>query len=433
MLCFTAWRAFALLCLTLLVPAALIAGGVIDPPQRGAGSARTVAGSLVLYWLLASVLLGVLANYRVRRRQLIAGGLSLVLSVIAAEVALRILSPRAAMMRATTVQSPRFHHLYPPNRDMYAGRYDGKHVYVNTNEDGLRTRYSRADYLGHPTRIAILGDSFTFGLGVREAATFPAVLERELRISGDGDVAVLNTGIPSFSPFLEDLLYERVVRHYQPDLVLLVLDATDFGDDYRYAGEASEDRDGVLFDQSGHKNPPAYRGALWQALNLGELAAWPLDFAQGLRPYRYYRFDITVDGVHESDRYFIYRHPLAKTRPYLDETMRNIERIAHAVERDGGRFVLVVSPRYHHWNQNECPRNWEGTYEVDEPFQFEYLKYFASRRAEAAFPMIDLLPAFQATEAFPLVFPNDPHWNEAGHRFVAATLAAALERAGLLQ
>ena len=45
----------------------------------------------------------------------------------------------------------------------------------------------------------------------------------------------------------------------------------------------------------------------------------------------------------------------------------------------------------------------------------------------AEFPIVSLLTEFQETSRYPLVFDSDPHWNEAGNRFVAEAVARALE------
>jgi hypothetical protein len=90
---------------------------------------------------------------------------------------------------------------------------------------------------------------------------------------------------------------------------------------------------------------------------------------------------------------------------------------------------LVVSPRYHHWNPKENPDNWEHTeYAADGPYQFEHFRYFEQARTRVDFPIFDLLPAFQATDEFPLVFRDDPHWNARGNVFAAGTIADYLTR-----
>ena len=42
----------------------------------------------------------------------------------------------------------------------------------------------------------------------------------------------------SYSPYLERGLFAGVVRQYEPDIVLLMVDVTDIGDDLRYENES---------------------------------------------------------------------------------------------------------------------------------------------------------------------------------------------------
>jgi len=88
---------------------------------------------------------------------------------------------------------------------------------------------------------------------------------------------------------------------------------------------------------------------------------------------------------------------------------------------------LVITPRFHHWNRTECPNNWErSAYSLDEPFQYEYFKFFEEIRDQVSYRIFDMLPDFQETAEFPLVFDDDPHWNENGHTFVANVLTEYL-------
>ena len=60
---------------------------------------------------------------------------------------------------------------------------------------------------------------------------------------------------------------------------------------------------------------------------------------------------------------------------------------------------------------------------MPEPHQDEYLRFFETQRPQVEYAMLNLLPAFQQTDRFPLVFKNDPHWNAQGHAFVGETVA----------
>jgi hypothetical protein len=428
--------------LLLLPVAAALATGVLLPGPSDwrrlllAGALWGLAGWAVFRAAAAAL------GGRWREMLLLTGGLAVAL--LAGEVALRALRPYESMPRFRWIASRRLHHVNPPGMKMFSGYVAGKPILVETNEDGLRTRHSRSEFVRHGVRIAVLGDSFVFGSGVNEEDAVPARLEKLLREGpGASDAAVLNAGVISYSPLLERRLFDDVVREYRPTLVVLFLDVTDVGDDFIYARKAAaggpepfalEGAEHVVFHGALPQLLEPWLGWLWAQ------ARYPLDrvrAAQGrVAPAdtsNYYLNYVEFEGRPEN-RYFIYRHALDRTEPFFDETLRHVEAIAKSAESIGARFALVVVPRYHHWSARECPQNWElGAYRTDEPFQYEYFRYFEERRAQAPFPIFDLLPAFRRTDAFPLVFPNDPHWNPDGHAFVARTLLEDLRGASLVR
>lgn len=69
---------------------------------------------------------------------------------------------------------------------------------ARTGDLGLRFTGSRPDLNGVPARgILMLGDSFTFGLGVNDKEAFPAVVESVLRAKGF-DSAIFNAGVVGY-------------------------------------------------------------------------------------------------------------------------------------------------------------------------------------------------------------------------------------------
>ena len=440
-----AWLLGILAALTLLLPAA-IALGLLDPLLPAGSASRTralyaAALYLALAWLVTG---GVLLAPR-RRRGLLAAGLGILAALAAFELLARATELPLGLPRLGNLGmfSRALHHRYPARATVRLGDVEGRPMVLRTNEDGLRTVWDRASFRARRPRIAVLGDSFVFGMGVPQGTEFPVLLERRLRDEpGLGDLAVLNAGIVSYSPFLERWLFEDVVRHYAPDLVLCVVDVTDVGDDLRYEAESLAEGGRPSFSlPTAEAERFRDRGPLWNlSAPLRSALALPLESAARLLgrgpeegSYRYYSFDLELGGRRETNQYFLYRHPLELTRPYFERTLGNLVALADAVEASGAAFVAVVIPRFHHWNPAECPDNWEaGSYALDEPYQFEIFAFFEEARGRVDFPILDLLPAFRATDEFPLVLRADPHWNERGHAFVARTLAELLLESELL-
>jgi lysophospholipase L1-like esterase len=94
---------------------------------------------------------------------------------------------------------------------------------VHTNSRGFRTPEFADVAAPGAVRIAVLGDSSTFGWGVDAADTYPAQLGPALAKRWGVDpsrVEILNLGVPGYSTFQGRVLLERVALGYQPDAVV---------------------------------------------------------------------------------------------------------------------------------------------------------------------------------------------------------------------
>ena len=81
---------------------------------------------------------------------------------------------------------------------------------AHTDADGFRTNGEPTEAGDSTVTVLALGDSFTFGLGVADSATWPAQLERRLRERSARPVHVVNTGTVSYGVFQEmDLLRKK--------------------------------------------------------------------------------------------------------------------------------------------------------------------------------------------------------------------------------
>ena len=98
------------------------------------------------------------------------------------------------------------------------------HVWVGA--DGFRSNGPHQSSGG--ARLFALGDSFTFGLGVADDATWPARLEQRLGPRVPGGVRVINSGVVSYGAFQEmNMLRERGLA-MRPTVVIHALYWNDY-------------------------------------------------------------------------------------------------------------------------------------------------------------------------------------------------------------
>jgi hypothetical protein len=104
---------------------------------------------------------------------------------------------------------------------------------INTDGMGLRSKTSGegcGPHLDHEYRIAVVGDSVTFGEGVAHTEdTFPQVLEEALNREQRGvRVRVFNFGTSAYSVSVMTATLQHRMLEVEPDLVLMAIVPADF-------------------------------------------------------------------------------------------------------------------------------------------------------------------------------------------------------------
>jgi hypothetical protein len=119
--------------------------------------------------------------------------------------------------------------VHKPN--LVNGRARGQAI-INTDSLGLRSLAAGTEHgpkQPEEYRIAIMGDSVTFGEGVRQTAnTYPQLLQEQLNHTSHKQVTVFNFGVSAYSVRTMAATLQHRALAIEPDLVLMAVVPQDF-------------------------------------------------------------------------------------------------------------------------------------------------------------------------------------------------------------
>ena len=126
------------------------------------------------------------------------------------------------------------------NKSNYSGTFEREEFKYNvsTNSEGMRYKEIQKDRLNNKKRIAGMGDSFTWGVGVKDSDRFTDIVENK----SNEKYEVLNFGVSGYGP-LRYLIQLDKVLEFNPDIVLLTFC---LGNDFV---------DNVFFNRYGYYGP----------------------------------------------------------------------------------------------------------------------------------------------------------------------------------
>ncbi len=355
----------------------------------------------------------------------------------------------------------RWHQLTPPRSDddpVYHHRLDPQWRYAQHSPDfdtvattnSLALRGPR-EYGPKPPgvrRVLMLGDSFVFGVGVNDADTFCARLQRALDQRG-ARVEIINAGVGSYSPLLHYLALRDRYLPLEPDAVVLWFDFGDLQNDFFYERNVRSGPHGELaacdpnytdgrFDWGRylreHSALAKYiNNKLIRTIQKAQILGWRRYLLIALRGGSAKGAIANLKGRERqhTDPLHYDQLLMIRDRAYLPEIERHWQRtgryllmIHDLLQARGIPLVLAAYPYGvqvgpDQWAKGRTAFGFETGVTYDDPFPFDFLADFAKAHD---LPFINVAPAFSAARQEPLFYDWDGHFTPAGHRIVAEAL-----------
>ncbi|TAJ18650.1 MAG: hypothetical protein EPO68_07525 [Planctomycetota bacterium] len=278
------------------------------------------------------------------------------------------------------------------------------------NPQGFRDReYPQAKPDG-ALRVAVLGDSVTYGTGVDLKDTLPKQLERELHeLCAGRRVEVLNFGVYAYNPRQEVALLEYRALAFDPDIVLLVATVTDA------SGWGVQEKDAEPVWQARWIRRFGLTSGVWSGGDL-EKASWQIRAMNGLRSTSVLA-DFVANRAYVGLRSGMLEQGYnrdwvdgAPGRPMVHAALKRLKRLA--VERGFDVRVLMYPTL--------------TKLGADYPYRFPS-EVLGKECGELGLAFVDLLPALLGRDAQSLqAHAHDRHPNAACHGLVAKWLAREL-------
>mgnify|MGYP001563916396 CR=1 FL=1 len=151
------------------------------------------------------------------------------------------------MLKVTTGKELNSGYDFEPDKSFKnkSSKKDEFNVYVKINNFGFRGKDIKLEKTPGVARIFMVGDSFTFGVGAGENQTIPYLTEEFLKNRGSS-VEVINAGVGHRSPISYYLKLRDRYLDFKPDMVALLLDFSDFRDDWYAERGAVHGKDGEI-------------------------------------------------------------------------------------------------------------------------------------------------------------------------------------------
>ncbi len=341
---------------------------------------------------------------------------SLIISLGVAELALRLWNPPLAQPRLVQIHrpSPTYDWELIPDSAGVGGL--GETIRINAH--GMRDRELSREKPAGGWRVAVLGDSFTFGMSVDLEDTYGKRLENLLR-SRVTTTEVLNFGVIGYGLWQFRIQLEQQVMPWEPDVVVL----------------------GLFLDDIVQSIPPSQQGKPgWTGHN---------PFARNARKQASAFY--LVNTLRNLEKLLETRYRYRRGHGYLegiDKRKQELarERSQHAYSK--AQYGTLPGAYYLRFSEGlEAMGDWAAAQgiallvayipdasQLGEPQRQHINRFLARETRRLGIPFVDVTPRI---EAYPdarelYLFPLDAHTSPRGHEMIAQALFELLSREKLI-
>lgn len=340
------------------------------------------------------------------------------------EILVRLLLPQLGMSIEIRVPDPVLHHSLTPGAETIMNSQEFK-VSYKINSFGLRDREIEPKKPG-VFRILVLGDSVVEGWGVELEQSWVKQLEKNLNENfGQGRFEVINGGVASYSPLLYYLFLKEKGLKLEPDLVIMMMDMGDPGDDFAYVKT-------TLFKG---KEPIACPGDYYQATGFNRI----------LRKLRFFlrhnfRLYILIEYLFSgkgSDGFrpvpFIFREV-----PGYKKAWKLSQQYILLSQRLLGKrnipLLFTVNPPAVALGENEWVEGRKKfNYTVSQAYFRKFFDDFYRFSKKNQLIYIDIYNYLLSYPEHPLYYSYDIHPNPRGHKVIADYIFEELVKSGFLE
>jgi lysophospholipase L1-like esterase len=238
-------------------------------------------------------------------------------------------------------------------------------------------------------RIALLGDSETFGMSLRESETLAGCLEAQLRsLKPDGSFEVLNFGVPGYNTQQEAARLESRVLQYNPEMVVLL---------YCFNDPEISTRNVIVGDG-------------WWSRTYLELLVVFLRRSTDT-------FDQMQTSSHSISEYYLRLH----ASPYFEQTKATLRKMSDGLAQKGIPMILIIGTEL------------AGYDDLRGGYPYESIHKALAALESKSLTVVDPKPLLAAESADPKSFwvkPYDTHKNERANKIMATRVAEEILRRG---